>query len=354
MQGMVADKRIDQILSRSGDVHALVDAIVADYRDHPAVWGYYLTDEPNAALFPKLGQIVARFREKDPRHVAFINLFPNYASAEQLGAKSYRDYLERYVKEVKPDFICYDHYHFLGSDRTAKRPASFASEQERIQWEVAHVPSKDSDRGGFFNNLEEVRGVAKAHRLPFEVIVLLVTHGCYRDLSEAELRWEAFQCLAYGSSSLAWFTYWSPPDDENWHFRNAVIDWNGERTDHYEHVKRINAEVRALGNRLLGRESLAVFHVGPEADSEVRPFTPFGSVQALDGGRMTIGFFEGGYALLANKNYRTATVATLALTPGTRVKQFDRATGKDRELELKENKLTVTLQPGDAELLLFY
>jgi hypothetical protein len=355
VRGIVADKRIDQILGQNGDVNTLVDAIVADYKDHPALWGYYVTDEPGSASFPKLGQIVARFREKDPKHVAFINLLPNYASLDsQLKTQSYREYLERYVSEVKPAFICYDHYHFLQPAQPVKKPASFASEQERLQWEAAHVQANGRDRGGFFNNLESVRDVAKAHHLPFEVIVLLVTHGCCRDLTEAELRWEAFQCLAYGSSALAWFSYWAPPDEGIWHFRHAVVDWGGKPTDHYKHVQRINADVRALGNRLMGRESLAVFHVGPEADNEVRPFKPFGPVQAIDGGRLTVGFFEGGYVLLANKNYHKPIDVAITLSKGTKVKRFDRVRVEEHGLNVKDNRLTVSLQPGDAELIRLY
>ena len=350
----MADKRINQILTRNGDVNTLVDAVVADYKDHPALCGYFVMDEPGTDPFPKLGQIVARLREKDPKHVAFINLMPNYCPLEWLKVKSYREYLERYVSEVKPAFISYDHYHFMQPNPPAQKPASFASEQDRVAWEAAQAPASGNDRGGFFNNLEVVRDVAKAHKLPFMVAVLLVTHGGYRDLTEAELRWEAFQCLAYGSSSLLWFCYWAPPDEQTWHFRNAIINWGGERTDHYEHVQRVNADLRALGTRLMGRESLAVFHVGSEADKDVRPFAPFGAVQAIAGGRLTVGLFEGGYALLANKNYRQPTAVTLTLSAGTKAKLFDRVKGKERALKVKDHQLTVTLQPGDAELLRLY
>jgi hypothetical protein len=351
MRGLVYDSRMDQILNKGGDVNSLVDGMVADYKDHPALYGYFVADEPGADLFPKLGRIVARFREKDPGHVAVINLFPDYAPLEVLKSGSYREHLERYVSEVKPPFISYDHYHFMQPDSTTQRPVLFAGERERAAWEAAHAKSKGFDRGGFFNNLEVVRDVAKANHLPFMVCVLLTTHGPYRDLTEPELRWEAFQCLAYGSSGLCWFTYWSLPDDEVWHFRNAVINWGGKRTDHYDHVKRVNADLRALGDRLVGRESLAVCHVGPEADGDVKPFAPFGAVQAIAGGRLTIGFFDGGYALLANKDYRQPATVTITLAAGTKARMFDRVKGRERALKVKGGQLTLTLPPGDAELL---
>ena len=351
MKGLVADKRINQILSQNGDVNILVDSVVAEYKDHPALWGYQIMDEPGIDPFPKLGHIVARMREKDPKHVAYINLFPNYVPLELIKVESYREYLERYVKEVKPDLICYDHYHFMQSGKVAEKPASFINEQAQVAWEAAQSQSTGNDREGFFNNLEVVREVAKEHHLPFMVVVLLTTHGGYRDLTEAELRWEAFQCLAYGSSALSWFTYWAPPDENVWHFRHAIFNWNGERTDHYDHVKRINTDLIALGNRLMGRESLAVFHVGNEADHDVKPFAPFGAVQSISGEPLTVGIFEDGYVLLANKNYRQPTMVTISLSAGTKVKLFERMRNKERILKVKNNTITITLQPGDAELI---
>ena len=75
---------------------------------------------------------------------------------------------------------------------------------------------------------------------------------------------------------------------------------------------------------------------------------------AIDGGRLTVGFFDGGYALLANKNYRQPTDVTLTLSAGTKAKLFDRIKSKERTLKVKDNKLIVTLQPGDAELVRLY
>ena len=46
---------------------------------------YYITDEPGAAAFAGLGRLVAYLRERDPGHLAYINLFPTYANEQQLG-----------------------------------------------------------------------------------------------------------------------------------------------------------------------------------------------------------------------------------------------------------------------------
>ncbi len=62
-----------------------LDALIARVRQHPALYAYFITDEPNATNFPALGKLVAHLRERDPAHLAYINLFPTYATNEQLG-----------------------------------------------------------------------------------------------------------------------------------------------------------------------------------------------------------------------------------------------------------------------------
>ena len=55
---------------------------------HPALEAYYITDEPGAGAFPGLGKLVAYLRERDPAHLAYINLFPTYANEQQLGVSA--------------------------------------------------------------------------------------------------------------------------------------------------------------------------------------------------------------------------------------------------------------------------
>jgi len=53
---------------------------VASYPEGEGCWGYLLVDEPNASAFPELGRRVAELRQARPGRLAYINLFPNYAS----------------------------------------------------------------------------------------------------------------------------------------------------------------------------------------------------------------------------------------------------------------------------------
>jgi len=70
-------------ISDPAQAKALED-LIGRARTHPALYAYYLTDEPGSGAFPKLGKLVAWLRQRDPAHLAYINLFPTYATPEQL------------------------------------------------------------------------------------------------------------------------------------------------------------------------------------------------------------------------------------------------------------------------------
>ena len=50
------------------------DAPIDRVRRHPALYACVITDEPNAKALPGLGRLVARLRNRDPAHLAYISL----------------------------------------------------------------------------------------------------------------------------------------------------------------------------------------------------------------------------------------------------------------------------------------
>jgi hypothetical protein len=247
------------------------------YKDHPAMAGYHVVDEPGAGLFPALGQTAAALREADPEHPAYINLFPNYAPLSALGTPSYEEHVRRFIETVKPSIVSYDHYHFLNGP----------------------------DRSGFFNNLEIVRRLSLQHNLHFWQIVLLIDHhGAYRRPSEAEKRWLAMHTLAFGGKGLMWFTYWRPWDDPQW--GEAMINTDGTPTAQYEETKRINKDVQTLGKYLLHATSTQAFEYGQPGDhSNIIG----GDMVRFDGPHITVGIFQHDatrYVMLVNRDYQHA------------------------------------------------
>lgn len=298
--------------------------IVAAYHEHPAFAGYFIGDEPGAGAFAAIGETVAVLRELDPDHIAYLNLYPNYAPLHALGTTTYETYVQQFVEVVNPAVISYDHYHFLN----------------------------ESDRPGFMQNLETVRRVAQQSGLPFWQIVLSINHFDYRPLNEAEKRFEAMQTLAYGGKGVMFFTYWQVAADGHW--GDAIINFDGTPTRQYEEVQRINRDVQAIGKYLLPATSVTAFEFGQPGDH-----THTGDdIVRFEGPRITVGVFADGatrYAMFANRDYRSEVAAeVLVNTGGSPLEKLQKTDGSwiavDAASQGQERKVPLKIAAGDGEL----
>lgn len=72
------------------------------------------------------------------------------------------------------------------------------------------------------------------------VVLQVNSHNEDVFISENQLRFQAFSALAFGASAISWACYtagW-------WH--NQVLDINGNKTEQYNKLKRVNSEVKSL------------------------------------------------------------------------------------------------------------
>ena len=211
-----------------------LDALIARVRHHPALYDYFITDEPNAASFPALGKLVAYLRERDPAHLAYINLFPTYANNDQLGTKgdavtAYREHLRQYVDIVKPGLISYDHYQF----------------------------SVKGDNEGYFLNLAMIRRAAQDAGLPFLNIVQAATWtASMRVPTDDEVRYLAYTTLAYGAQGISYYVYSCAGHT------GAVAHADGTVTPLYHTLKTLNREFVSIAQQLQPLRSLGVYHAG--------------------------------------------------------------------------------------------
>ena len=345
VEAMVTDRRIFEAIQNPKERGSLLAQVVGDYRDFENLKAYYITDEPSCEDFEALGDVCAVLKKLDPAKEAYINLFPNYASPEQLKAENYKKHIDLFVDTVKPEIISYDHYHFVGRETETKITAS-ENEREQLIREAAW---NTSQRNGFFDNIEAIRDKSLETGIPFMVIVLVVEHGPYRNLSEAEIRWEVFQSLAYGSSRISYFTYGTPEYEESWRYTNGMVNAEGRLMRHYYDVMRINRDLKFVGAYLSGKKSAGVYHIGEEADKSIK-YYDMGDIIKTTGG-LTLGYFDGGEILLANKSYITVNKVDMAAGAGKEVFVMDKSTGQWYKLEKTSGKCTLTLMPGDGELV---
>ncbi len=318
------------------EIDSTVRAVCEDYRTYPALHSYLVKDEPDASRFPRLKKIVEAFKKYDPEHLAYINLFPNYASSMQLGAPDYESYVEQFVKTVRPDLLCYDHYHLF-----KETPTELNVAPDSFEGQVYAASLSRDAKSGFYNNLEIIRKEGLKNNIPYMLIVLLVEHGPYRNLTRAELYFEVWQTLAYGCSSLSYYNYWALP--RHTEYNNAIISADGEKCDHYFDVLEINKRISPIGERVAATRSEAVFHIGDSFLCEgAVPFKPHGGIEDISGGHLTAGFFEDGTFILANQDYFSP--ANITVTAKVPLMQFDPEA--NTFIPLKDNRITIPAGEG--------
>lgn len=241
-----------KLLISCPEVQSAPESTAKRFKGHRALGGYYLRDEPPATLFPELAAWARRIQAEDSEHPCYINLFPNYATAEQLGAPTYQAHVDRFVAEVPVPFISFDHYPVVGN----------------------------SLRGEWYQNLEIISAAARKADKPFWGFALSVAHGAYPVATVPHLRVQAFSNLAYGAQGLQYFTYWTLASTE-WNFHEGPILPDGKRGVVYDRVKQVNAEVQGMRGVFVGAKVESVGHTG-QPPAGTRAYEPSSPVKSLE------------------------------------------------------------------------
>jgi hypothetical protein len=242
----LSDREIEQ------RVIALIGATAKD----PNVLGYFVSDEPRASAFPALGKAVAAVKRHAPGKLAYINIFPSYstlgATKSEFETATYEEYLEQFVRQVKPQLISYDNYLIIHTDDMQK----------------AKTP------GIYFRNLLQVRKVAQKHRLPYWNVVC---SNQIRPLTTiptpANLSLQAYTTLAAGFRGICWYKFFYL-HESNRPYEYASFDSAGKKTTTWLALQAVNRQVKALGPVINRLESTGVLFSSP---------TPYESLPVLPG-----------------------------------------------------------------------
>lgn len=209
-----------------------LDVLIERVRKHPAFYSYYITDEPKASQFPALGRLVAYLKERDPGHMAYINLFSTYVSNEQLGTKgsvaaAYREYLRQYISIVKPTLLSYDHYQF----------------------------NANGDGDQYFLNLAMIRRASQEAGIPFLNIVQACSWSSGVRVPNAdEMRYLVYTTAAYGAQGISYYVYTASGHN------GGIARADGTATPIYDTLKILNREFVAVVSQLQSFRSLGIYH----------------------------------------------------------------------------------------------
>jgi hypothetical protein len=282
----ISDEEIDRRIRR----------VVAEASSKSAVMGYFITDEPGAGDFPALAKAVAAVKKYAPGKLAYINLFPDYATlgakdTSQLGTSSYTEYLERFVNEVHPQLLSYDNY-MVEYSNDLKDRATAAS---------------------YYRNLLEVRRVAHKYNLPYlNIVSANQLRPNVTIPSPANLAFQAYTTLAAGYRGVTWYTYYA----QGYHY--AAIDLAGKKTPTWGYLQQVNREVTGLAPIMSRLNSTGVFFTKP-APVDGLALLPGRLIESANcPAPLMIGEFQGNkgqaYAMVVNLSLETSAKFNLKIS----------------------------------------
>lgn len=100
-------------------------------KDHPALAGYFVMDEPHPTQFANMSKMMSDIQHVDRNHICYANIFPtggpeHYAA---LGVKDYDEYIDRYMTEVPEiTFLSFDKYPIIKDPNVADSPRQILGE----------------------------------------------------------------------------------------------------------------------------------------------------------------------------------------------------------------------------------
>lgn len=311
-------------------------------KDHPAVIGYNMADEPGATAFNDLGKLRDRIKELvGEDKIVMCNMLPNYAPEWVYGdfkdveGTKYQVFLDKYMQIVKPDVLSFDHYPFMRS--------------------------KDTDRSRIslmLKNLSDIRNAGAKHNVDTWGFVQNSSWEGTRIPDENELRFVCNIHLIFGLKSYSYFLYCQPSDQTGVEgIFEGMLTYQGEKTDIYYRVQKQNQELNAMKGVFLNYDHKAfVVHNLHEAhvksiDSAllVETYNEFKAVKS--DGQLLIGCFDkdgktGLYVM--NFDYTEGTKATLELNGKVDFKVW--GAGGLEQMK-KAGKVSLELRPGEAKFI---
>lgn len=215
----------------------LLQSVLDDWGDHPAVWGLHIGDEPEINDYDVFVKAINIFKEMAPQWEPYANLIPWYAGVEKrLGIESYPEYVKKFITDTGMHFISYDCYAQMNPGKSG--------------WET------------YYKNLKIYSDVSHELGVPFWTILLSIPHFNYRNPSLDDYRWQFNTALASGALGLSWYFIYQ---QQCWscNYRNAPVNQLGRKTQGFYDIMDIqNIFWRTIGPKIEKMTLKKVSHVG--------------------------------------------------------------------------------------------
>ena len=321
----------DSVYKTDDAVMEKIKNIVSYYSQFSNVIGYDICDEPSTKYFNRLKKIVDYIKQNDSKRISYINMFPNYVTSGASGASDYTNgYLNKFAKEVNPQFLSVDHYPsmFSGSDiNTSKK--------------------------SYYSNLNDVKKIAKDNNMKPMMISLVTKHLSFKNLTKEEIAFQISLNLAYGMKRISYFTY--SIDNIESSFSEAIVDSNHKPTNHYYYVKDINKWAKIIGDQLYSKKVSGIYGI-----NEVSTISNYNSSNKVLGNIKVVNRWtnDSAPAIVSIYNDNSILLVNTNISDSEEIITFDGTNGNLRSIQWYSTDLNkwvdITAPAGDETGIVWF
>lgn len=297
---------------------------VKKYSHLPGVTAYYVVDEPaNAVPFARAIALIKSVMPNAVAHMNFCGAYDGIVTALQ------NELVSKYDQSL--DYVMYDAYVFRSA---------------------ACAESTLYDQLAYNRAIGQRLGVKTA-----TYIQSMAWNNCNRPNADA-IRYQVYASLAAGVKQISYFCWQTPRANAAETYGPAVIDIDGNPTDLFEPVSKINAAVQALGPTLMRLDTQSVFCTGANFGAGYVELPagffihPADWDQKLCLSYMTERDTGRAYSMLVNRDYMAPAEVSFTVDEGIRTLYcVSTETGKLTALTPQNGTYTVRLDAGEGILL---
>ena len=298
---------------------------VKKYSHRPGVTGFYIEDESGTSWI--YAQAMATIKEIMPYAVTHVNYCGAYADNARALYKELAKYGEGLL-----DYVMYDLYCFR---------------------------SETCDENSMYSSLEYNRRIGQELNTPTAFYVQsMAWNNCYRPNGD-DIRYQVWAGLAYGAKQFSYFCYHTPRANAAETYGPAIVDLNGNPTDLYEPVSKLNWQIRAIGDTLMKLETKVVYHTGISFGGSYNALPagyylkPVDRDQKLTVSRMVDTETGREYGIMVNRNYNKPQTVRFTLDEDVgSISYISTETGEPVLMTPdKDGVYTVELLAGEGVLL---
>jgi len=298
-----------KVIGGCHELHTDTEATVNRFKDHPALEGWFLKDEPVLSEIEPLGVLAQKIQEIDQENYIYVNMRPMDATPEQMGTSDYNTIFNAYLEKIPTKFLSFDKY-----------------------------PCQIDDNGKlyvfdkWYDNLQLYLDASKKEGKSFWAFASCTKFESVQATPSLEtLRLQMYTNLAYGAQGLQYYVYQYP--------NNPL----------YNIVKQLNVEIQNYAKVFLNATVKSVTHTGKIIPYNTKRFENAPSVFK----KFMTGGTEGAVVSVLEKNGKNFLVVVSRdlnnkMPVTIEVDSKVRKVTKNGKLESINGTVIESLSPGDA------